>query len=1237
MSVAPQFTDKVTTVPADWANAVSELTYTVFNEATTVVDARNALGLGTLALQNFSNVGITGGSIDGTSIGGLNPMTARFTSVTVTQLNPVLPNNLTSKQYVDTSITNAINNVLAGQISPAVLAGKVNKSGDIMTGPLILYGNPNGSLQAAPKQYVDAIRTDLAVANDPTKGAGLVGYNSSTVQAALDSFGFLLTAKAAGSVFAGPVTGASAAPAFRALAVTDLPFAGQADGVATLDTAGKVPLAQIPDSLLKASLFQGEWDASTNIPALSSGIGTSGYFYKCATAGTTTLDGVTDWAIGDFAFFDGTSWNKIHGSATEVYTVAGRYGDVVLTYQDIGGLATVAHSGSFADLTNIPKATVSSLGLIQVGANLAIDANGVLSATSQPLTPATATTLGGVKIGAGINVTADGTISSGIVQGILSVNSVGTGNTLVADNGTTNSQAKIKSLAAGSNITISAPDANTLSIAATVPVQSVNGLAGNITIQASDNNSATGTSLIADSGGTTGNIKLRTLVAGTGISISSDISGNLLVASSGGYTLPPATTSTLGGVIVGSNLAVDGSGVLSYTMPAATTTTIGGVVVGNNLSITGNVLSVPIATTSVAGVVKAGTGLSVAADGTLSVTVAGGVTSVNNKSGAVQITGIGSVTVDNSGSGIVISSSSGISDAPNDNNLYGRKNQAWALMPDVTQALTAVNSAGNVNSVSLVFNPSVNNAAQLKGIIAGTGVSFTDDGAGNITIAAAANGFVTSVNTKTPDASGAVTITASDVSALPLIGGVMSGNINMNSVATISNLPAPVSSGDAVPYSTLTSLVIDNGSYNPAGVGASGSLNIPISHLRSSVAGAVPAAGQLLTGQIALNTADRALYTKSSGGSIVKIGVSPSDLATVATTGSYNDLLDKPNISSQYVLPAATTTALGGVIVSTGLAVDASGHLTNAGVLSINTRSGAVTLSATDVGLPTDLLSGPSGTVATKYLPAALTGGLSYQGTWDASTNTPTLANGGVAGGTAQANGAYYVVSVAGTTSIDGINTWNVGDLALVSNNLWTRIANSGTTVSQINGKTGNVTLTANDITGISTVGKTGNYSDLSGAPVLATVATTGLYSSLSGTPTLATVATTGNYSDLIGLPPDTTQAQIGCSASGSPVIISPLTFTFARSVTFAANMSGSVGYATLNSGDTTGTFAIHKLNAAGVDQGAIGTLTFTAGVGATFTVSGTTSFAIGESVSFVPTTTNIQYCSFTLHGTYTS
>ena len=46
-----------------------------------------------------------------------------------------------------------------------------------------------------------------------------------------------------------------------------------------------------------------------------------------------------------------------------------------------------------------------------------------------------------------------------------------------------------------------------------------------------------------------------------------------------------------------------------------------------------------------------------------------------------------------------------------------------------------------------------------------------------------------------------------------------------------------------------------------------------------------------------------------------------ADLSTVATSGSYNDLKDKPSIPAAYELPVASTTALGGVKVGSGLSI----------------------------------------------------------------------------------------------------------------------------------------------------------------------------------------------------------------------------------------------------------------------------------------------------------------------------
>jgi hypothetical protein len=90
------------------------------------------------------------------------------------------------------------------------------------------------------------------------------------------------------------------------------------------------------------------------------------------------------------------------------------------------------------------------------------------------------------------------------------------------------------------------------------------------------------------------------------------------------YTLPPATTSTLGGVIVGDRLSVANDGTIN--VPLATVTDVGGVIVGSGLAITGaGVLSVtdpgyilPIASDTDLGGIKVGGNLAIANDGTLS-------------------------------------------------------------------------------------------------------------------------------------------------------------------------------------------------------------------------------------------------------------------------------------------------------------------------------------------------------------------------------------------------------------------------------------------------------------------------------------------------------------------------------------------------------------------------------------------------------------------------------------------
>lgn len=61
--------------------------------------------------------------------------------------------------------------------------------------------------------------------------------------------------------------------------------------------------------------YKGTWNANTNSPALASGVGTKGDYYVVSVAGTTTLDGISNWGIGDWAVFNGSVWQRVEGGA----------------------------------------------------------------------------------------------------------------------------------------------------------------------------------------------------------------------------------------------------------------------------------------------------------------------------------------------------------------------------------------------------------------------------------------------------------------------------------------------------------------------------------------------------------------------------------------------------------------------------------------------------------------------------------------------------------------------------------------------------------------------------------------------------------------------------------------------------------------------------------------------------------------------------------------------------------
>lgn len=146
------------------------------------------------------------------------------------------------------------------------------------------------------------------------------------------------------------------------------------------------------------------------------------------------------------------------------------------------------------------------------------------------------------------------------------------------------------------------------------------------------------------------------------------------------------------------------------------------------------------------------------------------------------------------------------------------------------------------------------------------------------------------------------------------------------------------------------------------------------------------------------------------------------------------------------------TTLTGYVKGAGNTALTASSTIPNTDITGLGTAStkdagAALGVATLDAG----------GKVPVSELPAAVLGALSYQGTWDASTNNPTLTS------SVGTKGYYYVVSVAGNTNLNGITDWLVGDWAVYNGTVWQKVDNTET-VTSVNGQTGAVVLTTTNV-----------------------------------------------------------------------------------------------------------------------------------------------------------------------------
>jgi len=810
------------------------------------------------------------------------------------------------------------------------------------------------------------------------------------------------------------------------------------------------------NGLMGGVMYQGTWDAATNTPTLTSSEGTQGYYYIVNVAGSTDLDGITDWNVGDWAIFDGTAWQQVDNTDS-VVSVNGFTGIVSLTTTNIPEGTNLYYTNARARAAF--SETVTGLSYDSI--------TGVLSTTAGYGIPTTASqsdwdTAYNERISSLTTTGSSGaaTLSSNILNipnyTLAGLGGVPTSRTLTI-NGVTYDLSANRSWSINSMVYPSAG----------IAVSTGSSWDSSITDNSSNWNTAY-TERIS-----TADFPLSIALNTISIFQSSLISDGYLSATDFGVF------SDKQDALGGTGLVKSVSGTISYITDNSTNwnTAYNNMIV--SAAVSGTATKTLTLTQQDGGTVTASwsdadTGLT-----SVGVTMPSAFTVSNSpltSNGTIAITGAGTTAQYVRGDGslatfptIASEAQTLITEVYNETGATLAKgtvvyiNGGHGNLPTITKAL-ATGDATSAQTYGVV-QEDITNMNNGFVVVSGSLIDLNTNSYAPGTIlylSSTTAGEWTSVKQYAP---AHLVYVAIVVRQHPTQGVVEIKIQNGYEMDELHNVAAQSpANGDILQYVSSTSLWTKTaGTTTNIAEGT----NLYYTDARSRAAFSETVIGldyNSTTGVLSIQSGysiptnasqtqwDTA-YTNRITSATSPLSIASNTISMSAAGISTNGYLTSAdwNIFNNKQPAGSYITALTGEATASGpgsAAVTLTNNAVTAKVLTgLNITGGTVSA--------TDSIVTAFGKVQNQI--NGLVGGTIYKGVWNASTNNPSLSSG------VGTQGWYYIVNVAGSTNLDGITDWNIGDWAIFDGTAWQQVDNTDS-VTSVNGFTGAVSLTTSNI-----------------------------------------------------------------------------------------------------------------------------------------------------------------------------